>query len=156
MEQITERIEEEHDEQKLALEEREPETESEQEPECKGAHIRLGRRGEKAARDFLMRHGIDVIDMNWTCPAGEVDIVAWDGCTLRFVEVKTRKSTGRGFPEEAVTPEKRARYERIAEYYLQDFGKTEISVTFDIIGILVNGPDRAFLRYHRDAFGKDY
>ena len=119
-------------------------------------HIELGKRGERAARAFLERHGLDILEMNWECPAGEVDIVAWDGYALRFVEVKTRRGTGKGFPEEAVNAEKRARYERIAEYYLRDFDKVDIPIFFDIIGIVATGGGRAFLRYHRDAFGRDY
>ena len=120
------------------------------------SHIALGKRGEDAAVSFLMRHGIDVIDRNWSCPAGEVDIVARDEYSLRFVEVKTRRGTGQGFPEEAVDYEKRHRYERIAEYYLQQYERTDIAVNFDIIGILVTGPNRAFLRYHKNAFARDF
>ena len=119
-------------------------------------HIELGKRGERAARAFLERHGLDILDTNWKCPAGEVHIVAWDGYALRFVEVKTRRGTGKGFPEEAVDAEKRSRYERIAEFYLRGFDKVDIPVFFDIIGILATGEGRAFLRYHRDAFGRDY
>ena len=118
----------------------------------KGEHIELGQRGERAAQAFLMRHGFDIIAANWECPAGEVDIIARDDESLHFVEVKTRRGTGKGFPEEAVDQEKRQRYERIAEYYLRDYPDTEISVHFDIIGILVTGPDRAFLRMHSNAF----
>lgn len=116
------------------------------------SHIELGKRGERAAAAFLERHGYDILDRNWTCPAGEVDIVARDDYSLHFVEVKTRRGTGRGFPEEAVDDEKRARYERIAEFYLSYYGQTEISVHFDIISIVVTGPDRAFLRMHNNAF----
>lgn len=119
-------------------------------------HIELGKRGERAARAFLERHGFDILDTNWECPAGEADIIVWDGYALRFVEVKTRRGTGKGFPEEAVTAEKRARYERIAEFYLRNFDKVDIPIFFDIIGIVDTGEGRAFLRYHRDAFGRDY
>ncbi|MDO4532962.1 MAG: YraN family protein [Coriobacteriia bacterium] len=119
-------------------------------------HIELGKRGERAARAFLERHGLDILDTNWACPAGEVDIVAWDGYALRFVEVKTRRGTGKGFPEEAVNADKRTRYERIAEFYLRSFDKVDIPIFFDIIGIVATGEGRAFLRYHRDAFGRDY
>lgn len=115
-------------------------------------HIALGRRGEDAACEFLKRHGIDVIERNWTCPAGECDIIAEEDGALRFIEVKTRRGTGKGFPEEAIDFDKRTRYERIAEFYLHDYDQTDISVHFDTIGIIVTGPNRAFLRMHRDAF----
>ncbi len=116
------------------------------------SHIELGKRGEQAARSFLNRRGMEIVAANWTCPAGEVDIVASDESELRFIEVKTRRGTGKGFPEEAVDAEKQRRYERIAEYFLQGYESTEVSVHFDVIGIITTAPDRAFLRYHRDAF----
>ena len=141
------------DEQTLA--EEEPAERCGPHQDAGASHIELGKRGERAAVEFLQRHGLDILGTNWTCPAGEADIVAWDGHSLRFVEVKTRRGTGKGFPEEAVTPEKRHRYECIAEYYLRDFERTEIGVTFDIIGIIVNSPNRAFLRYHRDVFVRE-
>jgi putative endonuclease len=112
----------------------------------------LGRRGEQAARAFLRRRGLEIVATNWTCPAGEVDIVASDDHELRFIEVKTRRGTGKGFPEEAVDKEKQRKYERIAEYFLQGYESTELSIHFDVIGIITTAPDRAFLRYHRDAF----
>ncbi len=112
----------------------------------------LGRRGEQAARAFLRRRGLEIVATNWTCPAGEVDIVASDEHELRFIEVKTRRGTGKGFPEEAVDKEKQRKYERIAEYFLQGYESTELSIHFDVIGIITTAPDRAFLRYHRDAF----
>lgn len=115
-------------------------------------HTELGKRGENAAAAFLERHGFDIIERNWTCPAGEVDIIASNGHSLHFVEVKTRNGTGCGFPEEAVDEEKRQRYERIAEFYLKGYAQTEIAVRFDIIAIVVTGPNRAFLRMHRNAF----
>lgn len=124
------------------------------EPEtCHNAeHIELGKRGEKAAAAFLERHGYDILERNWICPVGEVDIIARDECSLHFVEVKTRRGTGNGFPEEAVDAAKRAKYEQMAELYLNQFADTEISVHFDIIGIVVTGPNRAFLRMHNNAF----
>lgn len=74
----------------------------------------LGRRGEAAAVRYLERFGYEILDRNWVCPAGEADIVAFDGDALVFVEVKTRTSFKKGFPAEAVDLEKRTRYEKIA------------------------------------------
>ena len=112
----------------------------------------LGRRGESAAARYLEMRGYEVIDRNWTCPAGEADIVALDGCTLVFVEVKTRSSFEKGFPSEAVTPEKRARYEKIACWYLRDSDYVDSPVRFDIIALVVVASDRAIVRHYRDAF----
>lgn len=112
----------------------------------------LGRRGEQAAARFLERRGMEILERNWVCAAGEADIIAHDGEAIHFVEVKTRSNIAHGFPSEAVTPEKRSRYERIAAIYLSRHEYVDISVLFDIISIVVTGPNRAFLRYHRNAY----
>lgn len=113
----------------------------------------LGRRGEKAALRYLERRGFDVLDANWLCPFGEADIVAFDGDTLCFIEVKTRRGAEKGFPEEAVDARKRAKYEKIAACYLKEHEYVDVHVRFDVIAILVLGSDRAFLRMHMNAFG---
>ena len=113
----------------------------------------LGKRGEAAARAYLDHMGFEVVDSNWKCRFGEADVVARDGEDLVFVEVKTRSGVGRGFPEEAVTAEKRRKYEKIAGCYLADHDfDGSFAVRFDVIGILVLGEHRAFLRHHRNAF----
>jgi putative endonuclease len=113
----------------------------------------LGRRGEEAATKFLKRRGFEVLERNWTCFAGEVDIVAHVDETLCFIEVKTRSNIQKGFPSEAVDGRKRERYERIAACYLKDHACEDMRVRFDVISILVLGDDRAFLRHHINAFG---
>lgn len=121
--------------------------------------IELGRKGERAACKFLERKGFTILERNWVCAAGEADIIASIdteyGSELHFVEVKTRKSTATGFPEEAVNAQKRKRYETIAEIYMQQHYCEEARVTFDIISILVTQPDRAFLRMHCDVISSD-
>lgn len=95
---------------------------------------------------------MQVLERNWTCAAGEADIIALEDGTLHFVEVKTRSDIACGFPSEAVNAAKRERYERIAALYLAQSDLTDVGVLFDIISLVVTGPDRAFLRYHRNAF----
>jgi putative endonuclease len=112
---------------------------------------KLGERGEDAAAAYLERSGMTVVERNWRTQAGEVDVVALDGDTIVLCEVKTRRSTAKGTPEEAITPAKRRRYARLAEAYLQHAG-VETPVRFDVITLLVIGPDRALLRHHRAAF----
>ncbi|MGI6536247.1 MAG: YraN family protein [Eggerthellaceae bacterium] len=120
---------------------------------CSSGHNKdLGRRGEQAAARFLERRGMEILERNWVCSAGEADIIAHDGEAIHFVEVKTRSNIAHGFPSEAVTPEKRSRYERIAAIYLSRSEYVDVSVLFDIISIVVTGPNRAFLRFHRNAF----
>lgn len=120
----------------------------------KGEHnIDLGRRGEDAAARFLDRHGYEIVERNWTCAAGEADIIVRDGDAVVFVEVKTRSSCDCGFPSEAVNAEKRERYERIAALFLQGYDVVDVPVRFDIVSIVVLEPDRAMIRHHINAFG---
>ena len=113
---------------------------------------KLGARGEDAAVAFLKRVGMSIEARNWTCKQGEVDIVCRDGETLVFVEVKTRKGTDQGTPEEAITPTKQKKYLRLARAYLAGLGGEEPPVRFDVISILVFDEERALLRHHRSAF----
>lgn len=115
----------------------------------------LGRKGEDAAARFLVRRGYDIVARNWKCSAGEVDIVARDERWVVFVEVKTRSSISKGIPEEAVTADKRRRYEKIAAMFLADYDVVDVPVRFDVVGVLAIASDRALLRHHINAFGKD-
>lgn len=74
----------------------------------------LGRRGERIAEQFLRDAGMAILDRNWRCPIGELDLVARDGGETVFVEVKTRSSQAFGHPFEALTDEKLARLRRLA------------------------------------------
>ena len=112
----------------------------------------LGKRGEDAAAAYLERTGMTVIDRNWRCKSGEIDLVALDATEIVFIEVKTRKTTATGQPEEAVTPAKQRRYKRLAQAYLQQAGLTDVAVRFDVVSLLVVADDRALLRHHRSAF----
>lgn len=122
-------------------------------PSCSSKE--LGRRGERAAAHFLEQRGYEILEMNWTCFAGEADIIARTDETLCFIEVKTRSHLEKGFPAEAVDARKRSKYERIAACYLQLCDFCDIRVRFDVISILVLSEHRAFLRFHINAFGAE-
>jgi putative endonuclease len=97
----------------------------------------LGRYGEEEAVRFLKRHGYRVADRNVRCRFGEVDVVAWDGVTLCFIEIKARRGTGFGFPEEAVMDSKRWRLGRLAHWYMQSRGIPDgTPIRFDVVSIL--------------------
>lgn len=66
----------------------------------------------------LEQHGFETVAQNWHCPEGEVDVVAQKGGEWYFVEVRTRRGTRYGAPEESLTPRKRARMEAVARRYL--------------------------------------
>ena len=74
----------------------------------------LGRRGEDLAAAHLTASGLTIVERNWRCVQGEIDVVARDGDELVFVEVKTRSSVRYGHPLEAITPTKLARLRRLA------------------------------------------
>lgn len=112
----------------------------------------LGVRGEDAAAAYLERTGLQVVERNWRCPAGEIDIVALDGTVLVMCEVKTRRSESKGTPEEAVSAVKRKRLARLAAAYLQYAGLEATPVRFDVVSIRIIAEDRALLRHHRAAF----
>lgn len=112
----------------------------------------LGRRGEEAAADFLRRRGFLILDRNWTCFAGEADIVAMDGDALVFVEVKTRRGIDKGFPADAVNEKKRRKYENIALAYVQQHYVGEVAVRFDVVSVVAVDGGRALIRHHPGAF----
>ncbi|MDZ4178910.1 MAG: YraN family protein [Coriobacteriia bacterium] len=112
----------------------------------------MGQRGEDAASAYLERVGMSIVERNWRDKAGEIDVVALDGETLVFVEVKTRRSASAGTPEESVSPTKQKRLTRLARIYVDRAGLTECEIRFDVIAILVIADDRALLRHHRAAF----
>lgn len=99
----------------------------------------LGRAGEDYAVEYLRSQGFVVIERNWRCRAGELDVVAFDEAndTLVVVEVKTRSSTSFGRPVEAVTRLKAARLRQLAHAWLREHPVAVAEVRIDVVGILV-------------------
>ena len=96
----------------------------------------LGREGEQVAVEYLERVGLRVLDRNWRCADGEIDIVAAERRVLVVCEVKTRSGTGFGTPLEAITRNKRARLRRLAAQWLAAHGVLFDEVRIDVIGVL--------------------
>ena len=96
----------------------------------------LGRYGEERAAAFLAATGLTILDRNWRCRAGELDIVARDGGTLVVVEVKTRSGTGYGYPAEAVTPRKLARLRQLAGQWLAEHDAHPADIRIDVVSVL--------------------
>lgn len=97
----------------------------------------LGSRGEHIAAVYLTDAGLRVLDRNWRCREGELDIVARDGDALVFCEVKTRRGTGFGHPAEAVTPQKQRRLRLLAQRWLAAHDEHAPDLRFDVVGVLV-------------------
>ena len=111
----------------------------------------LGAHGERIAAAYLTDRGLRVLDRNWRCRDGELDIVARDGDALVFCEVKTRRGTGFGDPLEAVTPRKQRTVRSITEQYLLEKSPDFHTLRFDAIGILLKR-DGARITHVKDAF----
>ena len=100
------------------------------------AKDRLGQHGEQAAVEYLERAGLRILDRNWRCAEGEIDIVAAELQVLVICEVKTRSGTGYGSPLEAITRSKRARLRRLAIRWLVAHGVLFDEVRIDVIGLV--------------------
>nr|WP_319491411.1 YraN family protein [uncultured Desulfobacter sp.] len=96
----------------------------------------LGRKGEAAARKYLLSRGYKLLAANYSTPQFEIDIIAKDGQTLCFVEVKTRTGVKKGLPREAVTIAKQKKIITGAQYYLSRERITNTRLRFDVVEVL--------------------
>lgn len=113
----------------------------------------LGRRGEEAAARHLKRLGYKIVARGSRSSLGEIDLVAVDGRTVVFVEVKTRESQDAGHPVEAVDAEKQRRLTRLAVAFLKQHGLLEYPVRFDIVAVTWPADrKRPLIEHFRGAF----
>lgn len=98
-----------------------------------------GRRGEELAAGYLQQKGYAIIERNWRCPVGELDVIAQDGLTLVFVEVRTRQGSRFGRAEESITPAKQARLIELAQTYLQEKTISPQAWRIDVVAIQIEG-----------------
>jgi putative endonuclease len=98
----------------------------------------LGRHGEQLAAEYLERAGMRVLDRNWRCAQGELDIVAAERRALVACEVKTRSGTRYGVPLEAISRSKRLRLRRLAIAWVVAHGVLFDEVRVDVIGLLAD------------------
>ena len=96
----------------------------------------LGTYGERIAADHLVAAGMTIIDRNWRCPEGEIDIVARDGDVLVICEVKTRRGPAFGGPLESITAEKAARLQRLADCWMRERQVRPAAVRIDVVAVL--------------------
>ncbi len=96
----------------------------------------LGRRGEQLAVEHLQRAGLRILDRNWRCADGEIDIVAAERRALVICEVKTRSGVRYGTPLEAITRQKRNRLRRLAIRWLVAHGILFDEIRIDVVGVL--------------------
>ena len=112
---------------------------------------RFGKKNEKLAIGFLKRRGYRIIERNFRTPMGEVDIIAADGDTIVFVEVKARRTARFGHPKFAVTPVKQRHLSMAALAYLKETRNTGTRARFDVIAIRYAG-DMPMVEHIQNAF----
>ena len=112
----------------------------------------VGRYGEDVAVRHLTEAGLEIVERNWRCPEGEIDIIAREGGVLVICEVKTRSSVLFGLPTEAITARKRERMRRLAYLWLTQHSVRAPEVRFDVVSVI--RPDRgaALVEHVRAAF----
>jgi putative endonuclease len=96
----------------------------------------LGAYGERLAAQHLVAQGLVVLDRNWRCQAGEIDLVLRDGDVLVVCEVKTRTSMVCGSPHEAITPVKLARLRRLAAAWIHEHDVHAADLRIDLVAVL--------------------
>ncbi|HWN10560.1 MAG TPA: YraN family protein [Pyrinomonadaceae bacterium] len=121
-----------------------------------GAHLLLGRRGEELAAAYLTRQGYKIVAANFALPVGrnlrgaivnaEIDLVAYEGATLCFVEVKTRASDWFAPPQVNVDLRKRRQIARAARAYRRMLGLEDASFRFDVVSVILPGEGEGSLQ----------
>jgi putative endonuclease len=112
----------------------------------------LGKSGENIALDYLKDNKYKIIARSYRLFRGEIDIIASDQKTLVFVEVKTRKSTDYGFPEESVTPSKQRQIRKIAQGFLAKNNLQDVECRFDVISLSFDEKEGYSVRHIKNAF----
>ncbi|MGB9792653.1 MAG: YraN family protein [Thermacetogeniaceae bacterium] len=112
----------------------------------------LGVIGEEAALSFLIKEGYRVLERNYRCRLGEIDIIAEDGEAIAFIEVKTRSNILFGAPQEAVNLKKQKKIRQIAQYFLLSHGLEERTVRFDVITVLYSKADGFVIEHLKGVF----
>ncbi len=115
----------------------------------------LGKKGEAIALQFLKKKGYRILEKNYMCKLGEIDLIAQEKDTLAFVEVKTRRSTTFGPPQMAVGQKKQEQMSKAALHFLKERRLEEAKARFDVVAILF-GPQGAEIELIRNAFDLQY
>jgi putative endonuclease len=111
----------------------------------------LGDRGENLAARELRNKGYRILNRNFKCAGGEIDIIARDGKTLVFVEVKTR-AYDEPTPEEQINPAKMHQLTKAAKFYLSRYGQPQPPARFDVVAIVWPSGQPPMIRHIENAF----
>jgi putative endonuclease len=111
----------------------------------------LGKKGEEVALRFLKKRGYRIIEQNYVCKMGEMDLIAKEKDTLAFIEVKTRTSTAFGPPQLAVNSSKQRQLSKVALYFLKEKKLEDVKARFDVVAIIL-GQNEEEIELIKDAF----
>jgi len=126
-------------------------------PQGKGhENAGVGNRGEELAASFLERNGLKIVERNFRCKGGEVDIIARDGKTIVFIEVKSRRTLTYGVPQLAVTPFKQRQISKAALTWLSKNRQHDAPARFDVIAILLENNYSHQIEHIVNAFDLAY
>jgi putative endonuclease len=120
-------------------------------PEMMTGKKELGKKGEDLALRFLKKRGYRIIEQNYVCKMGEMDLIAKEKDTLVFIEVKTRTSMDFGPPQLAVTSWKQRQLSKVALYFLKEKKIEDVKARFDVVAVLLP-PGGEEIELIRDAF----
>jgi len=120
-----------------------------------GGRREIGKRGEDAAAQYIEKRGYKIVERNFTCPLGEMDIIALDRKTLCFIEVKTLSGKTYGPPEIAVNIYKQHKLSKVALAYLNRKHLPDIKARFDVIAVTLS-PEGERIELIKDAFELRY
>ncbi|MCA0453212.1 MAG: YraN family protein [Chloroflexi bacterium] len=113
----------------------------------------FGRYGEQLAKSYLEQHGYQIITTNWRCSLGEIDIVAKQGMTIVFVEVRSRHTDTTEASFESITKAKQAKMAKVAEAYISAHQLEDAMWRIDVIGVAIPRSGKAIIDHAEDALG---
>ncbi|SNB46361.1 YraN family protein [Geobacter sp. DSM 9736] len=114
--------------------------------------LALGARGEQLAAAYLKGKKFVILERNYRCKGGEVDIIARDGRTVVFVEVKTRRNHAFGLPQEAVTLFKQRQISKAALVWLSQHRQLEAPARFDVVAVVLGDNEVPDIDHIKNAF----
>ncbi len=106
----------------------------------------VGQIGEKTAREHLEKLGYTIVETNYRCPLGEIDIIAREKGTVVIVEVRTRTGLAFGVPEESITADKSRRLHRLALHYLKSVYGRDIPCRIDMVAVMLDRATHAVVK----------
>jgi putative endonuclease len=114
--------------------------------------VKLGPHGESIAARHLKRSGFRIVTRNYSCPLGEIDIIAVDDDTLVFVEVKARSSTDSADPEDRVDRRKQRHLTLAAKFYISAKSAQDLPCRFDVVTVVAEPGAKPVVEHFIDAF----